>query len=263
MKLATWNVNSLRVRLPQLLEWLGRQRPDVVCLQETKLADADFPAEAILAAGYHAVFSGQKTYNGVAILGKHPPGQVASAIPGFPDPQKRVLAATVDGVRVICIYAPNGESVGSEKYRYKLEWLAALEKWLGQELAQHPRLALLGDYNIAPEERDVYDPELWQGRILFSPPERAAFRQLLKLGLADSFRLFDQPQGSFTWWDYRMNAFRRNMGLRIDHILLSAELAGGCASCLIHKDMRGLERPSDHAPLVAEVEIETGSPPQG
>lgn len=253
MKLATWNVNSLKVRLPQLLDWLKSQQPDVVCLQETKLQDENFPREEIAAAGYHALYSGQKTYNGVALLSKEPGQDVVDGIPGFSDPQKRVLAATFRGVRTVCIYIPNGQSVDSDKYQYKLEWLAALHQWLKQELARHPRLALLGDYNIAPDERDVHDPKLWEGQVLFSAPEREAMQGLLKLGLADSFRLFEQPEKSFTWWDYRMNAFRRNMGLRIDHILLSQELAAACTSCLIDRDMRKLERPSDHAPVMAEV----------
>jgi exodeoxyribonuclease-3 len=253
VKFATWNVNSLKVRLPQLLDWLKAQQPDVVCLQETKLQDENFPTEEIAAAGYHAVYSGQKTYNGVALLSKEPGHDVVDGIPGFPDPQKRVLAATFRGIRTVCVYIPNGQSVDSDKYQYKLEWLAALHEWLKQELAQHPKLALLGDYNIAPDERDVHDPKLWEGQVLFSAPEREALQGLLNLGLADSFRLFEQPEKSFTWWDYRMNAFRRNMGLRIDHILLSKELAAACTSCLIDRDMRKLERPSDHVPVMAEV----------
>ena len=253
MKLATWNVNSLKVRLPQLLDWLGTRQPDVVCLQETKLQDENFPRDEIAAAGYHVLFSGQKTYNGVALLSREPAQDRVDALPGFPDPQKRVLAATVGDIRTICIYIPNGQSVDSDKYRYKLDWLAALHAWLKEELARHPKLALLGDYNIAPDERDVHDPKLWEGQVLFSPPEREALQGLLQLGLADSFRLFEQPEKSFTWWDYRMNAFRRNMGLRIDHILLSQELARACTGCVIDRDMRKLERPSDHAPVVAEV----------
>ena len=253
MKLATWNVNSLKVRLPQLLEWLETRQPDVVCLQETKLQDENFPRDEIAAAGYHVLFSGQKTYNGVALLSREPAQDRVDALPGFADPQKRVLAATVGGVRTICIYIPNGQSVDSDKYRYKLDWLAALHAWIREELVRHPKLALLGDYNIAPNERDVHDPKLWEGQVLFSPPEREAMQGLMQLGLADSFRLFEQPEKSFTWWDYRMNAFRRNMGLRIDHILLSQALARTCTSCIIDRDMRKLERPSDHAPVVAEV----------
>ncbi|MEW5942514.1 MAG: exodeoxyribonuclease III [Pseudomonadota bacterium] len=253
MKLAAWNVNSLKVRLPQVLDWLAANQPDALCLQETKLEDANFPLAEIQAAGYQARFAGQKTYNGVAILSKQPAEDAVVGIPGLDDAQKRLLAATIGGVRVICVYVPNGQSVDSDKYRYKLEWLAALAGWLKGELARHPRLALLGDFNIAPEECDVYDPKLWEGQVLFSPPEREAFRNLLQLGLTDSFRLFDQPDRSFTWWDYRMNAFRRNMGLRIDHILLSRELAQRCKSCTIDREMRGRERPSDHAPVIAEI----------
>jgi len=255
MKLATWNVNSLKVRLPQVLDWLVKHRPEALCLQETKLEDANFPLQAIADAGYQVLYSGQKTYNGVAILSRNPASDAITAIPAFDDHQKRVLAATVDGVRVICIYVPNGESVESDKYQYKLKWLAALTAWLGDELQRFPRLAVLGDFNIAPEDRDVYDPRAWEGRVLFSQPERDTFRTLLDLGLKDSFRLFDQPEKSFTWWDYRMNAFRRKMGLRIDHILLSAALAKSCAACTVDVEPRKAERPSDHAPVVATLTL--------
>jgi exodeoxyribonuclease-3 len=255
MKLATWNVNSLKIRLPQVLEWLAANTPDVLCLQETKLEDEKFPAVEIAGAGYHPVYAGQKTYNGVAILSRALPEQVSVGIAGYDDPQKRVLAVTIAGVRVVCVYIPNGESVSSEKYCYKLDWLARLTAWLKAELETCPRLALLGDFNIAPAERDVHDPRLWEGRVLFSAPERAALAGLFECGLKDSFRLFDQPDKSFTWWDYRLNAFKRNMGLRIDHILLSPELAGRCQSCVIDRSMRARERPSDHAPVVAEIKI--------
>lgn len=255
MHIATWNVNSLKVRLPHLLEWVGKHQPDVVCLQETKLEDANFPLEAISGAGYQALFSGQKTYNGVAILSRTSCNDVVAAVPGFEDAQKRVLAATVDGVRVICVYVPNGESIASEKYQYKLKWLAALNAWLQQELERSRRVAVLGDFNIAPEERDVHDPLVWDGQVLFSAPERAAFQKLLALGLRDAFRLFEQPAKSFTWWDYRMNAFRRKMGLRIDHVLLSPELAALCTGCWIDVEPRKAERPSDHAPVVASLKI--------
>ena len=254
MKLATWNVNSIKVRLPQLLAWLGRERPDVACLQETKTEDANFPTEDLREAGYHSLFAGQRAYNGVAILARVPAGEAVVSIPGFADEQKRVLAAAVQGIRVVCVYVPNGESVASDKYRYKLSWLAALHAWLEQEIKACPRLALLGDYNVAPEDRDVYDPRLWEGKVLFSEPERAAFQRLLSLGLKDSFRLFEQPERLFSWWDYRMNAFKRNQGLRIDHILLSQELAARARASWIDKSMRGLERPSDHAPMVTELE---------
>jgi exodeoxyribonuclease-3 len=255
MKLATWNVNSLKVRLPQVLEFLAAHKPDALCLQETKSEDVNFPVADISAAGYQAVYSGQKTYNGVAILSPHAPLEVAAGIPGFDDPQRRVIAAVVGGVRVVNVYIPNGESVESDKYRYKLDWLGRLHRWLKEELVKYPRLALLGDYNIAPEERDVHDPKAWEGMVLFSEPEKAAFKNLVALGLKDSFRLFDQPEKSFSWWDYRMNGFKRNLGLRIDHILLAEELAKTCKSCTIVKEMRAKERPSDHAPVIAEIQL--------
>jgi exodeoxyribonuclease-3 len=255
MKLATWNVNSLKARLPQVLEWLARHNPDALCLQETKLENPKFPAAEIEAAGYRWLHNGQKTYNGVAILARVDPADAISAIPGFEDEQKRVLAATVGGVRLVCAYVPNGESTESDKYQYKLRWLAAFHGWLKQELAAHLRLAVLGDYNIAPEDRDVHDPAAWEGKVLFSKPEREAFNALLALGLKDSFRLFEQPERSYTWWDYRMNAFRRKMGLRIDHILLSEELAKSCTACTVDIEPRRNERPSDHAPVMAELNL--------
>jgi len=253
MKLATWNVNSLKVRLGQLTDWLAQTKPDAVCLQETKLEDVKFPSAELEAAGYRASFCGQKTYNGVAIVSLRPLGEVSTGIPGFEDEQKRVIAATLDGVRIVCLYAPNGQAVGSEKYDYKLRWYTALRNWLAEELARHPRLAVLGDLNVAPEDRDVHDPKAWQGQVLVSEAERAAYRALLELGFEDSFRLFEQAEKSFSWWDYRMMGFRRNAGLRIDHILLSRELATSCKSCAIDKAPRRLERPSDHAPVVAEI----------
>ncbi|HUW27163.1 MAG TPA: exodeoxyribonuclease III [Sulfuriferula sp.] len=253
MKLATWNVNSLKVRLPHLLDWLAARQPDVVCLQETKLEDGKFPGAEIAAAGYQVVYAGQKTYNGVAILSRQPLLDVAAGIPGFDDVQQRVLAATVDGIRVVCVYVPNGQSVDSDKYVYKLAWLRALAGLLRDELARYPKLVVLGDYNIAPDDRDVHDPVAWAGSVLVSEPERAAWRELLTLGLKDSFRLFEQPEQTFSWWDYRMAAFRRNMGLRIDHILLSDALVPACTACVVDKDIRKLERPSDHAPVVAEL----------
>ena len=255
MRLATWNVNSLRVRLPQVLDWLQEHQPDVLCLQETKLADANFPEHAIRAAGYHAFYSGQKTYNGVAILTKAPANGALAAIPDFSDPQKRVLAANIHQVRVVCLYVPNGQSVDSDKYRYKLEWLAAATAWLKREVVTNPKLAVAGDFNIAPEERDVHDPKAWEGQVLFSAPERQAFQDLLAVGLKDSFRLFEQPAHAYTWWDYRMNAFKRKMGLRIDHILVSDSLARVCRTCAIDAEPRKAERPSDHAPVIAELAI--------
>ena len=259
MQFASWNVNSLKVRLPHLLEWLARQVPQIVCLQEIKLEDAKFPVEEIQAAGYHCAWSGQKTYNGVAILSRDTLADVAAGMPAFPDEQKRVVAATVgegaDAIRVVCAYVPNGQAVGSEKYEYKLKWLTAFRSWLEEELKRNPRLAVLGDYNIAPADEDVYDPKLWKGQILCSSREREAFRELLALGLKDSFRLFTQREKSFTWWDYRMNGFKRNLGLRIDHILISSELALRCRASSIDIEPRRLERPSDHAPVMAELQL--------
>jgi len=253
MKLATWNVNSLKVRLPHVLNWLQANPVDVLCLQETKLQDEDFPLAELTAAGYHSVYSGQKTYNGVAILSRVPASDVRYGIPGHDDEQKRVISATLGDIRIVCVYVPNGQAVDSDKYYYKLAWLDALHNWLKGELAHYPKLAVLGDYNIAPEDRDVHDPVLWQGNVLVSEAERIHFQNLIGLGLRDSFRQFEQPEKSYTWWDYRMMAFRRNHGLRIDHILLSETLATQCRSCLIDKAPRKLERPSDHAPVVAEI----------
>ena len=252
MKLATWNVNSLKVRLPHLTGWLAQARPDVVCLQELKCEDAKFPRAELEAAGYQAAFSGQKTYNGVAILSRAPLLAVSTGIPGFEDEQKRVIAATVGELRVVCVYCPNGQAVGSEKYAYKLRWFAALKHYLAAELRLHPGLAVAGDFNVAPEDRDVHDPKAWEGQVHVSEPERSAWRALLGVGLKDAFRLFEQPEKIYSWWDYRMAAFRRNAGLRIDQILVSEEFAGRCASCGVDKAPRKLERPSDHAPVVAE-----------
>lgn len=255
VRLATWNVNSLRVRLPHLKDWIAANPVDAIALQETKLPDPDFPREEVEALGFAAVFSGQRTYNGVAILSKETPSDVVAGIPGFEDEQRRVLAATIAGVRVIDVYVPNGQAVGSEKYQYKLRWLAALEGYVAAQLARHPRLVVLGDYNIAPEDRDVHDPKAWEGSVHVSEPERAALRALVDTGLEDCFRRFEQPEKSFSWWDYRMMAFRRNAGLRIDLILASRPLAEKCAACHIDKAPRRLERPSDHAPVVADFDI--------
>jgi len=253
MKLATWNVNSIKVRLPQLLDWLAGAKPDVLCLQELKTEDAKFPRAELEAAGYTCAVSGQKTYNGVAILSNTATGEIAAGIPGFADEQKRVIAATVHGMRVVCVYCPNGQAVGSDKYEYKLRWFAALRDYLAAELQNHPRLAVAGDFNVAPEDRDVHDPKAWEGQVHVSEPERAAWRALLALGLKDSFRLFEQPEKVYSWWDYRMMGFRRNAGLRIDHVLLSEELARACTSSTVDKAPRKLERPSDHAPALAEL----------
>lgn len=251
MKIATWNLNSLRVRLPHLLQWLEQHRPDAVCLQETKCEDHNFPCEELERAGYYSAYCGQKTYNGVAILARSMPTDVTLGIADFEDEQKRVISATVGGMRIVSAYVPNGQAVGTDKYEYKLRWLAAFREWLRGELARYPRMAVLGDYNIAPADEDVHDPEAWAGKVLCSDPERAAFNALLDLGFKDCFRLFPQPEKSYTWWDYRMNQFRRNMGLRIDHILASAALAGDTIECVIDVEPRRLERPSDHAPVIA------------
>lgn len=250
MKIATWNVNSLKVRLPHVLDWLAAAQPDALCLQETKTEDGGFPFKEIEAAGYRAIHNGQKTYNGVAILARSELSDIERDMPGFEDSQKRIIAATMDGVRLVCAYMPNGQAVGSDKYEYKLKWLAALARWLDEEMQRHPQLALLGDFNIAPEDRDVHDPVAWQGQILCSEPEREAFRKFVGMGFADAFRLFEQPEKSFSWWDYRMMAFRRNFGLRIDHLLVSPALREHCLSCVVDKEPRRLERPSDHAPVV-------------
>jgi exodeoxyribonuclease III len=253
MKIATWNVNSLKVRLPHVLDWLAQHQPDVLCLQETKTEDKGFPFAELEAAGYTALHNGQKTYNGVALLVRGTVTDVLRDIPNFDDPQKRIIAGTVNGVRIISAYIPNGSEVGSEKYEYKLRWLKALIAWLKEEMATHPQLALLGDYNIAPDDRDVHDPAAWAGKILCSEPERDAFRALIDMGLSDAFRLFEQPEKIYSWWDYRMMGFRRNFGMRIDHILLSSALAARCTACSVDKAPRKLERPSDHAPVIAEL----------
>ena len=252
MQLATWNVNSLKVRLPQVLEWLAQSPVDVLCLQELKMDQDVFPLAEIEAAGYRAAWFGQKTYNGVAILVRAPLqlDDVVQGIPGYDDPQRRVIAATVNGVRVICGYFVNGEAVDSPKYPYKLEWLGKLHDYVADELTRHPQLALLGDYNIAPEDRDVYDPESWHEQVLCSTPEREAFRGLISLGLADSFRLFNQEDKQYSWWDYRAMMFRRNKGVRIDHILITPTLQARAVECVIDKTPRKWERPSDHTPVV-------------
>lgn len=253
MKLATWNVNSLNVRLPHVLDWIATEKPDVLCLQETKQEDSKFPYDALKEAGYNSVHSGQKTYNGVAILSPHAIEDVMFGIPGLNDEQKRLLTATINGIRIVCAYIPNGQSLDSDKYQYKLGWLEALTAYLQTELAAHPKLAVLGDYNIAPEDLDVHDPAAWVGQVLVSEPERAAFRDIAALGLHDGFRLFEQEPASFSWWDYRMAGFRRNLGLRIDHILVSDALKNECLRCWIDKGPRKLERPSDHTPVVMQL----------
>ena len=253
MRLATWNVNSLAVRLPQLLDWLRAHPLDAIVLQETKLTDDKFPAAEIGAAGYRAVCFGQRTYNGVALLTRTDAGDVVRNIPGHDDEQARVIAATVAGVRVIGAYFPNGQAPDSDKFVYKLRWIEALRDWVRTELAAHAQLVLMGDFNIAPEDRDVYDPVAWAGQIHCTPEEREHFRQLLALGLVDAFRLFDQPPKSWTWWDYRNLAFRKNQGLRIDQAPVCAALAPRVTACTIDKAPRRNERPSDHAPVVVEI----------
>jgi exodeoxyribonuclease-3 len=254
MKIASWNVNSLNVRLPHLLEWLKIGTPDVLVLQETKLEDHKFPQAEIEAAGYHVVFDGQKTYNGVAILSKTEITGVQRGIPGFADEQKRVLAATVDGVRIIDLYVVNGQAVGSEKYDYKLRWLEAMTDWVREEMQRYPQLVVLGDFNIAPDDRDVHDPVVWNNdSILTSTAERAALNKLLALGLHDSFRLHSDEAGVFSWWDYRMGGFRRNLGLRIDLVLISEALKSRAAASGIEREPRTWERPSDHAPVWVDI----------
>ena len=254
MKLATWNVNSLAVRLPQLLDWLALQQPDVLVLQETQLTDDKFPQAEIAAAGWQSVWFGQKTYNGVALLTRNlPVSEVVRNIPGFEDAQARVIAATVGDMRVVGAYFPNGQAPGSEKFAYKMAWLQALHAWLLAEAACHPKLVLMGDYNIAPEDRDVHDPVAWAGQIHCTDEERGHFQALCGLGLVDAFRLFEHPPRTWSWWDYRNLAFRKNQGLRIDHILVSAALRPAVLSCTIDKLPRKNERPSDHAPVLVEL----------
>ena len=254
MKIASWNVNSLNVRLPHLQRWLDDAKPDVVALQETKQEDHKFPEDALLEIGYRSVFSGQKTYNGVAIISRLPfAGETITAIPGFEDPQKRVLAATVGDIRIVDLYVVNGEAVGSEKFDYKLRWLAAVRDWLREEIKAHPNLVVLGDFNIAPDDRDVFDPKRWHEKILCSTPEREAYCSLLELGLHDSFRLFNDEAGHHSWWDYRLSGFERGWGLRIDLVLVSEALKARCTAGGIDREPRGWERPSDHTPVFVEI----------
>ena len=252
MKIASWNVNSLRVRLPQVMQWLDDNPVDVLAIQETKTQDADFPSEEIEAAGYKAVFSGQKTYNGVAILAKTKPNDIITDVKNLDDPQRRILAATIKDTRVINLYVVNGSEVGSEKFAYKLDWITKVTAHIKQELKTHKKLVVLGDFNIAPDDRDVHDPQSWRGKILCSDEERNAYEKLLKLGLNDTFRQFEQEEKTFSWWDYRGGGFRRNHGLRIDLILASQALCAKCKSSVIDTTPRAWERPSDHAPVVAE-----------
>lgn len=252
LKIASWNVNSLNVRLPHVLAWCDVAQPDVLALQETKLTDDRFPAAELKEAGYHSIFSGQKTYNGVAILSREEALDPVMDIPGLDDPQRRILAATVGDVRIIDLYVVNGSEVGSEKFEYKLHWLERVTSWLTEEMERHQNVVVLGDFNIAPEDRDVYDPEAWKDKILCSVPERDALGRILALGLSDTFRQFEQEERTWSWWDYRMNMFRRKLGLRIDLVLASEAMAKRCTASYIDIDPRRQERPSDHAPAVAE-----------
>jgi exodeoxyribonuclease III len=256
MKIVTWNVNSLTVRLNRVREWLIEHQPDVLCLQELKMEAHKFPHEVFAEIGYTAAVFGQKTYNGVAIISKLPAAQIQCNIPGYDDPQARVIAATIGDTRIICAYVVNGQSVGSEKYEYKMQWLKQCTQFLKEETAAHPRLALLGDFNIAPTDADVHDPAAWEGQVLCTDDERAYFDRWLNLGLKDAFRLFDQPPNVFSWWDYRNLGFPKNLGLRIDHILLSEPLAQSCTSCVVDREarkMKGDDKPSDHAPVIAVI----------
>ena len=252
MKIATWNVNSMNVREPHVVEWLKNHEPDVLVLQEIKQLTEKFPAAALQELGYHSIASGQKTYNGVAVISKTPANDPVTDFPDLDDPQRRILATTIGDVRVVDLYIPNGSEVGSEKYEYKLNWLRSLRNFLEAEMQQHENLVVLGDFNIAPADEDVYDPEKWGEAILCSPLERQALRELIDLGLTDVFRKFDQPEGAFSWWDYRAAGFRRNAGLRIDLILTSQGMTERCTASYVDKEPRAWERPSDHAPVVAE-----------
>jgi exodeoxyribonuclease-3 len=252
LRIASWNVNSLNVRLPHVLAWTAVARPDILALQETKLPDERFPAKELREAGYESVFSGQKTYNGVAVLSREAAADPVMDIPGLEDHQRRILAVTVGDLRVVNLYVVNGSEVGSEKFDYKLHWLDKVTHWLAGELEQHENVVVLGDFNIAPEDRDVYDPEAWREKILCSSLEREALQRILDLGLQDTFRLFDQADGIYSWWDYRMNMFRRKLGLRIDLVLASPAMARRCTASYVDIEPRRQERPSDHAPAIAE-----------
>lgn len=255
MKIATWNVNSLNVRLGHVREWLGSASPDVLVLQEIKQLTTAFDQAAFTEDGYHSIASGQKTYNGVAVICRDTPLDPILDFPDLEDPQRRVLATTIGAVRVINLYVPNGQSLDSDKYQYKLGWLESLHRFLAAELEKHEHLVVLGDFNIAPDDRDVHDPEKWGEGILCSPAERTALQKLIDLGLVDVYRQFEQKEKSFSWWDYRAAGFRRNAGLRIDLILASTALAKTCTSCFIDREPRTWERPSDHTPVVAEFDL--------
>lgn len=255
MKIATWNVNSMNVRQPHVVEWLQNHQPDVLVLQEIKQLTEKFPSDDLQAIGYHSIASGQKTYNGVAVISKKPATDPVYDFPDLDDPQRRILASTVGDVRVVDLYIPNGSEVGSDKYEYKLGWLASLRRFLEAEMKAHEKLVVLGDFNIAPADEDVHDPERWGEAILCSPKERKALRDLTDLGLTDVFRKFEHPEKTFSWWDYRAAGFRRNAGLRIDLILTTDAMTKHCTSCYVDKEPRAWERPSDHAPVVAEFDV--------
>jgi exodeoxyribonuclease-3 len=256
MKIATWNVNSVTARLPLVTKWLETAEPDVLCLQELKCTDEKFPAEQFAALGYKSVAFGQRTYNGVAIVSRSEAEDVQR---GFPDDeegaQARLLAATVGGVRIVNVYVPNGQFVGSDKYRFKLEWMQRLRRFFDEGYEQTNHVLLCGDFNVAPEERDVHDPDEWEGHVLFSKRERAALEKIREWGFTDAFRLHTEDEGHYSWWDYRQGSFRRNAGLRIDHIWVSATLAEKCKASWIDKEPRAWERPSDHTPVVATFEV--------
>lgn len=253
IKVASWNVNSLKVRLDQVLAWMNAEAIDVLALQETKVTDEQFPLDAFSNLGLYVSYSGQKTYNGMAIITRQPMNDVMTDIPGFEDAQRRILAATVGGLRIIDLYVPNGGEIDSDKYQYKLAWLQHVSQFIHAQAKQYPKLVVLGDFNIAPEDRDVHDPLEWQNCTLVSQPERDALALMMSCGLSDSFRKFEQPQDTFSWWDYRAAGFRRNRGLRIDLILLSEVLTNQCAASYIDVEPRRNERPSDHAPVVVDI----------
>lgn len=256
MKIASWNVNSMKVRLPHVLDWLQNEAPDVLTIQETKLTDDKFPVAEIEEVGYHVVCSGQKTYNGVATISKKQATDIITDVPGLEDPQRRILGTTFGNVRVLNLYVVNGQEVGSEKYQYKLNWLEAITQYISTDLKNHQNYIVLGDFNITPDDRDLHSPEKWKGRILCSEPEREALNKIEALGFEDTFRQFDQPEQTYSWWDYRQMAFSRNRGMRIDLILANKSLAANCTRSYVDKGPRRLERPSDHAPVIAEFDFE-------
>ncbi|MBU0455389.1 MAG: exodeoxyribonuclease III [Pseudomonadota bacterium] len=256
MKIATWNVNSLRIRLSHVLEWLEQNKPDVLALQETKVVDDKFPHADIEALGYHVIFTGQPTFNGVALLSRVSPQEATTEIEGLDAAQRRVVAATLGSTRVINLYVPNGQSVDSDKYQYKLDWLQTMRRYLKNELAQYQQLIVMGDFNIAPADIDVYDPKAWKGHVLVSEPERQALHEIQRLGLSDVFRTKYPDVVGYTWWDYRAAGFRRNLGMRLDLMLASKSLIQCCKHCEVDAAVRALERPSDHALLFAEFDTQ-------